>query len=89
MPTLYPPCMSQLPLVQDFAEHSRELSRVSQVLFSCASFWQGLGFAVQKSLVHGQSLFSCSAAPGGMEMLWAATGRVLAFLRDRQRVSLM
>ena len=42
-----PPCMSQPPLVLEFAEHSRELSRVSQVLFSCASFWQGLCFAVQ------------------------------------------
>lgn len=40
--------MSQPPLVLEFAEHSRELSRVSQVPFSCASFWQGLRFAVQK-----------------------------------------
>ena len=42
-----PPCMSQPPLVQNFAEHSRELSRVSKVPFSCVSFWQGLCFAVQ------------------------------------------
>jgi hypothetical protein len=41
------------------------------VPFSSASFWQGLGFAVQKSLVHGQSLFSGGAAPGGMAVLWA------------------
>ena len=40
--------MSQPPLVLEFAGHSRELSRVSQVPFSCASFWQGLRFAVQK-----------------------------------------
>ena len=39
--------MSQPPLVLEFAEHSRELSRVSQVPFLCASFWQGLCFAVQ------------------------------------------
>ena len=37
----------QPPFVHYFAEHSRELSRVSQVPFSCASFWQGLCFAVQ------------------------------------------
>jgi hypothetical protein len=36
-------------LLGDFADHPRELSRVSQVPFSCASFWQGLRFAVQSS----------------------------------------
>ena len=38
-------------LLRDFAARPRELSRVSQVPFSCASFWQGLEFAVQKSCI--------------------------------------
>ena len=47
------------------AECPGELSRVSQVPFSSASFWQGLHFAVQNHL--GESLHQCtySLCPAG------------------------
>ena len=46
-------CMSYVGVVLPFrfADRPGELSRVSQVRSSCASFWQGLIFAVQKAVL--------------------------------------
>jgi hypothetical protein len=66
--SMAPPCMSQPPLVLQFAEHSRELSRVSKVPFSCASFWQGLCFAVQ---IHNSTVIQ----PAGFGRFAAATSK--------------
>ena len=50
-----------------FAEHSRGLSRVSQRSFLCASFWQGVHFAVQTALGLGAVW---SIAGNGLSVRW-------------------
>jgi hypothetical protein len=49
----YMPCTLLPASVKTFAEHSRELSRVSQGSFLCALFWQGVHFAVQTAVGLG------------------------------------
>ena len=74
-------CMSQPPLVLEFAEHSRELSRFSQMPFSCASVWQGLRFAVQKHFgrvaASGAVLCVRRARPG------SSLGRTAELILDK------
>ena len=65
-----------------FAITSGELRRASQVPFSCASFWQGLRFAVQKSYGELVSRSLVAALHSGTAALWAQVAAWRSRLRS-------